>query len=1519
MYTPISPDSYQESEQGYSKQDEIDKVTEWKRFNTYNKIDSLQKGLIPQWLDIKWHWTDLYFENEEYRESRYVREHCLHVTGLMNTICRNERKDRFFSGSMMELYKKNKIKPFLVFIDNKFISWDRIKVVRSDTWEYLIVNGFVKFIKPQKLDILYLPCHIRYDDTGSGFEDGIDLLSFDNNGLFDPDNPTYIINTDEKDMAGFKYRDVTDDSFDTAIDPKRTITPSNIVVFDSDTRELNNTCDIYTENENMIRIEKGPYEAFIDNDIFHFTDYEAYVKDISRSVTIENLNDRGNLDESKAFLVFWNSVLIEPARYTLKGNTLTFDPEYPIPADTTVKIIVMDLDDSIPFKDSDIEIITTSIDITEKNQSIFEIPEDIKDYTDSTIVFKDGVLLSPRRYSFTKYYDDSVKLIVYDDPEDMIKGYNILLVTAKYRNDNIDLYNSGTEYHIKMREDNLLSPSYTSNEIKIPISTYNKLVPVGLNTNNTMLFVNSVYYTKERYSIDKNRLLLITESPIPANSDVTIVYSYRTKKNKFMASIFWSYRSNENEAAIIRAKNTNEVKNVISSRFEDDDEKLYRRDKFRERFDYESSKDKPYSENHKEAFENTFYTDPNKYNEVYEKSKDVNIVVYNTYDLKKKIDDSGKITMLRDKYDGDMYGVFPMIFINGLCDPKANNHIRYSGDKFTFPYNGEAMDLTIVYFHKVHTELLTINKNRPNAFNVKNTFIPKDDIVLLCDMSTSGRTYAQPVYVPIAMKIDESGEMILRNKKHKNLGNFAICSRRQFIHEQYTISSDNENRIVLSDKFLTAYNPDNFMIFDNGKFISRYDYRVLLPQVDNKYVLNREIYFKFDPSTKHNLDVYYVSTNSPDRLYVNGDLVTKAEYAYALADKQSVFTIPYPFKSYPRNDKELFSVYFNGEYIDKSSYELNDDQIVFNDTSFKSRDKLVFIFPYYSPSWYDDMMVTYDENIFFHTFQCTADVDGQTVFDFNGIPNGFTLESQKNSLTVMINSTYAEDNSFLLKSRYVVFKNTIKFLTDDIPIHKGSTITAVIVSDVNTEDTFKSYKPELMSDNVVELYKMNITISERDQQAFKLPESIRMYSDALLVMKGSMLMDPSRYFVDADGYLVFTDKPEGVYLDEFYNNSYITEGRELTLVLAKNKNDIAGNSDTDENTKHVHFQSMPVIFEEDTTSIRIPTFSGVLNYYSKNNVMLFYQSTYLSPDRYDIKDGMITKLDGIPFRKDSRLTILVAYFVKDRSKFDWDMDEHDCIRFTDTYSLPTDENGLVYSIPFPTVFTDTEFMIFAGDTIIPSNRYDRIDEHTIQIDPRVVFSSKDHKVRFVFVHNRSFTKIAMKENRYLITNPNVKKYRFDSPYANLVYMQYKTLLFIDNKYIDQTEYTIDNQHHKLMINNPNLLKKFKNKYMVMYTFYTGTNPNAAIAYLPQSGYMCITRPMQDRCYRKDMYLIFVNGKMIYRRYIEDISNKIKKITKDIGTIYDLYLVNFAPLISELESKFTEKENSWNEILKSTHI
>ena len=255
----------------------------------------------------------------------------------------------------------------------------------------------------------------------------------------------------------------------------------------------------------------------------------------------------------------------------------------------------------------------------------------------------------------------------------------------------------------------------------------------------------------------------------------------------------------------------------------------------------------------------------------------------------------------------------------------------------------------------------------------------------------------------------------------------------------------------------------------------------------------------------------------------------------------------------------------------------------------------------------------------------------------------------------------------------------------------------------------------------------------------------------------------------------------------------------------------------------------------------------------------------------------------------------------------------------DIYDVSDLESGtyLIATIPFPyESYTDTPFFIMDESTnlFIPEFYYRRINERQIVFtNTNNINISSSSNIKFIFLHNSNTSSVNKKEYR-ISTKDNVGEvttmlseidktktlYVCTYKIPNHVYftnidINYRYQIYLDRKKLTpETDYSISSKNGLLSLYQD--LHEVDERYIDILVFYTGTNSNKAIQNLPQSGYIYLNRHEIDRNYNNNLMAVFVNGQLVQRDHITNISNNIYKINSDIQSRYDLNVLNMSPKI-----------------------
>lgn len=248
--------------------------------------------------------------------------------------------------------------------------------------------------------------------------------------------------------------------------------------------------------------------------------------------------------------------------------------------------------------------------------------------------------------------------------------------------------------------------------------------------------------------------------------------------------------------------------------------------------------------------------------------------------------------------------------------------------------------------------------------------------------------------------------------------------------------------------------------------------------------------------------------------------------------------------------------------------------------------------------------------------------------------------------------------------------------------------------------------------------------------------------------------------------------------------------------------------------------------------------------------------------------------------------------------------EADGKEFQSTITIAPNNAVLDIEIPFPyKQFTEMQFFVTDNEgRLIPQAYYDRIGERTIRIKNAVPFGiTEEDDIKFTFCHNKGQYAV-QKMELHISGEDGIRKYDINSPYYAMLDLRTRFKVFLNRKALIQgRDYSINIYRGFI---------KFEDHIMIglrddidIICFYTGTKYNKAIPELPMSGYIYFNKYEIDRNLNKNLMAVFVNGKLVQRKDILDISNNIHKVSRDIKSRYNLEVLNLSPRVDSLVPRF----------------
>lgn len=501
-------------------------------------------------------------------------------------------------------------------------------------------------------------------------------------------------------------------------------------------------------------------------------------------------------------------------------------------------------------------------------------------------------------------------------------------------------------------------------------------------------------------------------------------------------------------------------------------------------------------------------------------------------------------------------------------------------------------------------------ENEINNIFSNNPDIDINNIMIFAEIS-------QYSYYPIQFTIDDNNHVKIDNSIKDYIGlNLYVGSKRQFLHKKLTISNDTY-KIELDPYFKTAWNKDKFIIFQNGYLMNKGVFTFIIPSFDNDYS-KKYIYSTAMFKKNNRIDIYYIESDDNFMpLPISRDLYLGAIKYLSKKNNEKVIPIPYPYK----NKTSSFFVFTEqGEYLNKDtdytlSYD-NDYIILSNPLELATVDYIIFAFPHISKE--EEIIETnQDTNIIDNTssgyyFNIQESTSGSNGY-INYSPgfNEYTLT--KSDFLLFGNST------FIHPSRYNISNNkSLRMISTEDRNHASwAKYSMIIPFNKIAKDKYKEdyAHPQFQ---IVE-----IVISKRTNE-IEMPILDKSY-ESFLVFRNSLILpiyDEDRFVMDDINHKFMIVNEE----------DWIPENTTVTFIFMK--------STTNTDSKLLLVQESFKCTDYET---QLP--SSIYRYpdqkFTKSNMLLFLNGTFVVPDRYQLNNNTISLVDeDIDLRNNHVFTVV---------------------------------------------------------------------------------------------------------------------------------------------------------------------------------------------------------------------------------------------------------------------------------------
>ena len=711
-----------------------------------------------------------------------------------------------------------------------------------------------------------------------------------------------------------------------------------------------------------------------------------------------------------------------------------------------------------------------------------------------------------------------------------------------------------------------------------------------------------------------------------------------------------------------------------------------------------------------------------------------------------------------------------------------------------------------------------------------------------------------------------------------------FSSKNQFRYTYYPINEDT-CMFRLPYDFRTCLNPKNYIVYANGRMLTRNMWKVLIPDKYNSF-LEPCIHIRTMLKKGDRFEVFYL----PMELNVLGlgeENKTEIVDVPAIEDKQPVFTIPFPTENF-LSKKNSFIVILGTLIVDPQRYNVIGNKLVFidpNDYVDKGR-KLTFIF-FYTKSDYDTSdlnKISEDECLIVDARYKIAESDKPRDFVIPW-PSDENFDKSKCLMFLTYRGMYINENRYTADLK----NNIIHFINESDFIESKTALIFVFIYPKNNTDIKES--------------KARVEATEEGQSIFDIPVPSKDY-----------LLNQNTFYLTLNG--VFLRK----------NDDYIvnTNTKKVTLTV---------------NTCHIGEELIFTFFygekvsmkckdiqvfatEEDQMVFDLPKdFKDFQHPESKLFVIM--GTLLLDPRGYSIYDNKIHLLNPYDALPPVAYLVLKVIYKRDLSKANIDENDGTSDKESEfnSYNVLIEKDGqTVFTVPVENaVVFNKNFFITIGSSFIPDtcytkNSYDNtitfVDENTISQIKR------GRTILFTFLNN-DFIVIEHEYGYVEATADGQMSVEIPFPFNNFIEQGNRVLVFRHTTFIHPDRYTIEGNILTFVDEKDALLKGIDVMFMFIYVANANNTSyerdDVTAAKIREYGYIYLPKNKTNYALDKKLYFLYINGKKIDIDSIRDIACNIIRLTKDPQSRYNVTIYDYTPQIPEF-AEYNKLLSVWDEII-----
>lgn len=300
---------------------------------------------------------------------------------------------------------------------------------------------------------------------------------------------------------------------------------------------LDNDNDFLNKGESLVFVFPnykidGELDGVIPKDHVVYFDYFTEISP-STATNIITISSYTPSIPNEGILVFNNMTYVDPDRYTISGNTITFKSNI----DPKTKIILAvpkDITKNGNVITNNMVVETGLVPITSATQYEYPIPSNIS--YDNLFVFMGSVLLSDSRYTISGGDHNHIL----NTEESFVPGQNLLFVNVKNKNDSNIITKDLNQMHVKcIHYGTRLTEK--SNTYKIPVEEF---MQAKFFNYNFLLFINTTWVDFDLYTVKNNEIIFNPGS-------------YTTFNKGDWVEIVLFYKDNDYESNFVGGDSTN--------------------------------------------------------------------------------------------------------------------------------------------------------------------------------------------------------------------------------------------------------------------------------------------------------------------------------------------------------------------------------------------------------------------------------------------------------------------------------------------------------------------------------------------------------------------------------------------------------------------------------------------------------------------------------------------------------------------------------------------------------------------------------------------------------------------------------------------------------------------------------------------------------------------------------------------------------------------------------------------------